>query len=1054
MSSFNEYFRSTGAKIIVDRFFDGADTYNKKYKITKVDYEILDEPPYPASYYIENELTASFKVQVKYITNNDGEWKYCTFEIPKEVDGAFIIEGSYRIQYNKLSPDFDCRIRMSGTGTHIINFDFDRQYDIEKKVLRIKKTYQSTDPMKKDIEIKYDDIDGLEGDKKELLKLNEKQQKKFQIKLDIDYKPEYITTKLINDCLAFGDDRLKDLIIDKQIENVSTGLMQYLFKSNNRRNFYAAKRKIAGYFLKNNRIQDKVNPITTLAFRYFKGTQETKKGDSNIQVPPGINAINLESISSKVTISNTTAYNSTFSDLIDFADTPINNNTNLQNSLTVSTHITDDGILFDVFDKTFTKITIPYIDYLNSKVCASEFVDYETRSLKPDKDGNVVVKYRMRRKTVPASEIDLIDLHPDYRLSATTRRIPFINSTDSVRISMGCSMLKQSIPLANAERPLVDTGNNEELHDNVFNEKFKYDKGKVTKIDENKVVIQLPDGTDTEVLRRTALQSMNDISVYSEPKVKVGQVVKKDDIICGAVGLEKDTYKAGLNTLVLFHAMFGLVNEDALVVSESYAKRMTHYSIIDLSIPVKTSTSLKWIAPIGTKVKSGSEIVTLFKTVRLNEVNKALTEKLGGLFGEDGEDLTQYTTEEYLKVPNNIDEAYVSDVMVQENIKPIIPKSVKAPDYTLAHQSEKVIKEYEASKDRKIIYDKFPEYVAADTLDPIMMDRDKYKVVYNVRIRLIKVTGLMVGSKVTNRYGGKGVISKILPDELMPIMVDKNTNRQYRVEVVMNPYSTINRKIAGVLIEEELGLIAHRLRDLVEEYKNNKTKQKKIMPMITKYYPRYSALTLDQFLDLHNSKPIEEVYYFNVGCFSDFTPEKVSEWMDELDIESQSEILMPESELTDLKELKDNLPSEEYEKIVESMKGKFRPVEKKLQCGWMTLEELYHIPSYSSKVTTSLFGVDVNPKRDEPILGKSRYRETGQKIEEMSLSALLSRNARQYISSARKDTAREQNQIFLNNLLGLGLTVTDSKGYNQGGSKLKEDFIKMKNKYGFRPKKM
>lgn len=441
MSGFNEYFKNTGAKIIVDRFFDGADTYNKKYKITNIDYEILDEPPYPASYYIENELTASFKVQVKYITNNDGEWKFCTFEIPREVDGAFIIDGSYRIQYNKLSPDFDCRIRMSGTGTYIINFDFDRQYDIEKKVLKIKKSYQSTDPMKKDIEIKYEDIDSLEGDKKELLRLTERQQKKFQIKLDIDYKPEYISTKLINDCLAFGDDRLKDLIIDKQIENVSTGLMQYLFKSNNRRNFYAAKRKMADYFLKYNRIQDEVNPITTLAFRYFKGTQETRKGDSTIQVPPGINAINLASIGDKITIPETTAFNTTFTDLIDLADTPINSNTNKQNSLTVSAHVTDDDVLFDVFDKTFTKITIPYIDYLNSKVCASEFVNYETRELKPDKDGNVVVKYRMKRKVVPISEVELIDLHPDYRLSSTTRRIPFINSTDSVRISMGTSML-------------------------------------------------------------------------------------------------------------------------------------------------------------------------------------------------------------------------------------------------------------------------------------------------------------------------------------------------------------------------------------------------------------------------------------------------------------------------------------------------------------------------------------------------------------------------------------------------------------------------------------
>lgn len=72
-------------------------------------------------------------------------------------------------------------------------------------------------------------------------------------------------------------------------------------------------------------------------------------------------------------------------------------------------------------------MTIPYIDYLNKKVVASEFVDYETNTLKPNKDGEVEVKYRMKRKMVPVGEIELIDLHPDYRLSSTTRRIPFTN---------------------------------------------------------------------------------------------------------------------------------------------------------------------------------------------------------------------------------------------------------------------------------------------------------------------------------------------------------------------------------------------------------------------------------------------------------------------------------------------------------------------------------------------------------------------------------------------------------------------------------------------------
>ena len=47
----------------------------------------------------------------------------------------------------------------------------------------------------------------------------------------------------------------------------------------------------------------------------------------------------------------------------------------------------------------------------------------------------------MNRRMVPKDEYDLVDLHPDYRLSSTTRRIPFVNMTDSVRISMGTSIL-------------------------------------------------------------------------------------------------------------------------------------------------------------------------------------------------------------------------------------------------------------------------------------------------------------------------------------------------------------------------------------------------------------------------------------------------------------------------------------------------------------------------------------------------------------------------------------------------------------------------------------
>lgn len=286
MSNFNQYFKNKGVKVIVERFFTGIDIYNKNNKLTSIDYEIVDEPPQPASYYIENALTATHKIRLEYTINDDPEKKVAEFEVPKEIDGAFIIEGAYRISTNRMGSDWDCRIQMSGSGDYRISFDFDRKYDITKRVLKIKKINPDLGISEKNIEIPFEEIDKTLEDpgKKEMLRLTEKQSQKFAIKLDLDYKPEYITQKLIEECLAFGDDRLKDLIIDKTLESVPNSFMQYLFMGNNRRNFYSAKRQITSYWTKYGRLQDQVNAISTLCFRYFKGSQDAK-GDSNLQVP-------------------------------------------------------------------------------------------------------------------------------------------------------------------------------------------------------------------------------------------------------------------------------------------------------------------------------------------------------------------------------------------------------------------------------------------------------------------------------------------------------------------------------------------------------------------------------------------------------------------------------------------------------------------------------------------------------------------------------------------------------------------------------------------------
>lgn len=84
MSSFNEYFKNRGAKIMVERFVGSADIFNPKVKIATLDYTIVEEAEQPASYYVENGLTATHKVRIEYTTtDNPDEIKYSEFEVPK-----------------------------------------------------------------------------------------------------------------------------------------------------------------------------------------------------------------------------------------------------------------------------------------------------------------------------------------------------------------------------------------------------------------------------------------------------------------------------------------------------------------------------------------------------------------------------------------------------------------------------------------------------------------------------------------------------------------------------------------------------------------------------------------------------------------------------------------------------------------------------------------------------------------------------------------------------------------------------------------------------------
>ena len=77
-----------------------------------------------------------------------------------------------------------------------------------------------------------------------------------------------------------------------------------------------------------------------------------------------------------------------------------------------------------------------------------------------------------------------------------------------------------------------------------------------------------------------------------------------------------------------------------------------------------------------------------------------------------------------------------------------------------------------------------------------------------MQVTVIETLPMNPGDKISDRYGGKGVISKIVPDELMPRL-----NNGTVVEIIKNQSTCINRENIGQLHEQSLTFIGSRIID-------------------------------------------------------------------------------------------------------------------------------------------------------------------------------------------------------------------------------------------------
>ena len=184
------------------------------------------------------------------------------------------------------------------------------------------------------------------------------------------------------------------------------------------------------------------------------------------------------------------------------------------------------------------------------------------------KDNHVIARRSGELTQVDANEVRYIDISPKQLVGVSASLIPFLEHDDANRALMGSNMQRQAVPLIIPDPPIVATGM-EKTVGNFSGMLVKAKRaGKVTFVDARRILI---DNSDEYILK--TFRGLNERTCQSQkPIVKIGDRVKKGQIIADGASTVEGELAIGKNVLVAFNTFDGYNFEDAIVISERLVK--------------------------------------------------------------------------------------------------------------------------------------------------------------------------------------------------------------------------------------------------------------------------------------------------------------------------------------------------------------------------------------------------------------------------------------------------------------------------------------------------
>jgi DNA-directed RNA polymerase subunit beta len=417
-------------------------------------------------------------------------------------------------------------------------------------------------------------------------------------------------------------------------------------------------------------------------------------------------------------------------------ETPEGTNIGLISSLSIYAGVDEYGFLITPYRKINRRKLTEDIHWLRADEESQKHLapaDTPTDGAKVSQD-RVVARYGGDFSVINADSVEYLDISPKQMVGVSAGLIPFLEHDDANRALMGSNMQRQAVPLLITEPPIVSTGLEKEVAKNSGMVVRAEKSGTVTHVDAQRIRID-----EREYPLRKFVGLNERTCLNQKPIVKLGQKVKKGQVIADGAATKEGELALGRNVLVAFMAWDGYNFEDAIIISEKLVKEDTYTSIhieefeIEIretklgkeeftrDIPNVSPKALSnldehGIVQIGTFVQPGDILVGKVSPKSKSELTPE-EKLLHAIFGRAGEDVKN----DSLEVPSGV-EGIVIDTQRFSRRASMSEEERKSFD-KLTKETENSFNKQIAEQFRNLVTE-LGTVLDKKSLKPLMLDKD------------------------------------------------------------------------------------------------------------------------------------------------------------------------------------------------------------------------------------------------------------------------------------------------------------------------------------------